>query len=150
MNWAAILWLVLLVVFILVEASTVTVVSIWFAAGAVMALIVAMLGGPAWLQILAFFVVSIVLLLSLRPVVRKYFTPRLTKTNVDSVIGTVGIVTAEINNIEASGTVKLGAMEWTARSTSGERICVGSRVRADRVEGVKVYVTPVEETVKTV
>ena len=150
MNWAAIVWLVLFAVFLIVEASTVTVVSVWFAAGALMALIVSMLGGPGWLQTLAFFVVSIVLLLSLRPVVRKYFTPRLTKTNVDSVIGSIGIVTAQVDNIQATGTVKIGAMDWTARSTDGTAIEVGTRVRVDRVEGVKVFVTPVEAAVTTV
>ena len=147
MNWAAIVWLALLVLFFAVEASTVTVVSVWFAAGSVVALIANLLGAPSWLQIVLFFVVSILLLLALRPVTKKYFTPRLTKTNVDSVIGSVGIVTAQIDNIEAVGTIKLGAMEWTARSTNGAQIPVGTRVRVDRIEGVKVFVTPVEVAV---
>lgn len=147
MNWAAIVWLALLVLFFAVEASTVTVVSVWFAAGSVVALIANLLGAPSWLQIVLFFVVSILLLLALRPVTKKYFTPRLTKTNVDSVIGSVGVVTAQIDNIEAVGTIKLGAMEWTARSTNGAQIPVGTRVRVDRIEGVKVFVTPVEVAV---
>ena len=147
MNWAAIVWLALLVLFFIVEASTVTVVSVWFAAGAFVSLIASLLGAPTWLQIVLFFVVSIALLFALRPVTKKYFTPRLTKTNVDSVIGSVGIVTAAIDNIEAVGTIKLGAMEWTARSTSGEQIPVGTRVKVDRIEGVKAFVTPVEAAV---
>ena len=147
MNWAAIIWFVLLVLFFAIEASTVIVVSIWFAAGSVVALIASFLGAPSWLQILLFFVVSILLLLALRPVTKKYFTPKLTKTNIDSVIGSVGIVTAAIDNIEAVGTIKLGAMEWTARSTNGEQIPVGTRVRVDRIEGVKAFVTPVEVAV---
>ena len=147
MNWAAIAWLVLLILFCVVEASTVTVVSVWFAAGALVALIASLLGAATWLQTLLFFVVSVLLLLALRPITKKYFTPKLTKTNVDSVIGSVGIVITAIDNIEAVGTIKLGAMEWTARSTSGESIPVGSRVRVDRIEGVKVFVTPVEVAV---
>lgn len=147
MNWAAIVWFALLVLFFAVEASTVTVVSIWFAAGSVVALIANLLGAPSWLQIVLFFVVSILLLLALRPITKKYFTPKLTKTNVDSVIGSVGIVTAKIDNIEAVGTIKLGAMEWSARSTSGDEIPEGTRVRVDRIEGVKVFVTPVEVAV---
>ena len=147
MNWAAIAWLVLLILFCVVEASTVTVVSVWFAAGALVALIASLLGAATWLQTLLFFVVSVLLLLALRPMTKKYFTPKLTKTNVDSVIGSVGIVITAIDNIEAVGTIKLGAMEWTARSTSGESIPVGSRVRVDRIEGVKVFVTPVEVAV---
>ena len=144
MNWAAIVWLALLVLFFIVEASTVTVVSVWFAAGAFVSLIASLLGAPTWLQIVLFFVVSIALLFALRPVTKKYFTPRLTKTNVDSVIGSTGYVTIPVDNMKAEGQVKLGAMVWTARSTSGDLIPEGTLVRADRIEGVKVFVTPVE------
>ena len=147
MNWAAFVWFALLVFFIAVEAGTVTVVSVWFAAGSIVAMIASLLGAKLWLQITLFFVVSVLLLLALRPIIRKYFTPKLTKTNVDSVIGTVGTVTASIDNIAATGTVKLGAMEWTARSTNGDPIPVGKQVRVDRIEGVKVFVTPVEVAV---
>ena len=66
---------------------------------------------------------------------------------MDSVVGSIGRVTADIDNVEARGQVKLGGMEWTARSTSGDPIIVGTEVRVDRVEGVKVYVTPVEAAV---
>ena len=147
MNWAAFVWFALLVFFIAVEAGTVTVVSVWFAAGSIVAMIASLLGAKLWLQITLFFVVSVLLLLALRPIIRKYFTPKLTKTNVDSVIGTVGTVTASIDNIAATGTVKLGATEWTARSTNGDPIPVGKQVRVDRIEGVKAFVTPVEVAV---
>lgn len=143
MTEAAIVWLVLLVVFIVAEASTVTLVSIWFAAGALVAMLAALLDVQLWLQIVLFVVVSALALLSLRPLLRKYFTPRLTRTNVDAVIGTVGTVTADIDNIASQGTIKLGAMEWTARSSSGERIPAGTIVKVDRIEGVKAFVTPV-------
>ena len=144
MNWAAIIWLVLLVLFLLTEAATVTMVSLWFAVSALAALIVSLLGGPVWLQTLLFLVVSAVLLALLRPLVRKYVTPRVTATNVDSVVGSTGLVTASIDNVTAAGQVKLGAMEWTARSTSGVPIPEGTLVKVDRIEGVKVYVSPVE------
>ena len=144
MNWAAIMWLVLLVVFLLVEAATVGVVSAWFALGALVAMMTALLQGPVWLQTLLFVAVSTGLLLALRPLVRKYLSPNLTATNVDSVVGSTGIVTAAIDNVSAAGQVKLGAMEWTARSTSGQPIPVGTRVKVDRIEGVKAYVSPAE------
>ncbi|MBQ8910670.1 MAG: NfeD family protein [Oscillospiraceae bacterium] len=144
MNWAAIIWLVLLVIFIMTEASTVAVVSIWFAIGALAAMIASLLGAQVWLQVVLFLVVSCSLLCALRPLVRKYFTPKLTRTNVDSVIGSTGIVTSRIDNVMSQGQVKLGAMEWTARSTSGEVIEAGMLVKADRIEGVKVFVTPAE------
>lgn len=144
MNWAAILWLLLMVVFLAAEASTVTLISLWFAAGSLCAMIVCLLGGALWLQLTVFLAVSAVLLTALRPLVRKYITPKLTATNVDSVIGSTGLVSVAIDNVTASGQVKLGAMEWTARSTGGDPIPEGTRVRVDRIEGVKIFVTPVE------
>lgn len=146
MNWASYLWLGLTVLFLVVEASTVMLVSLWFAAGALGALLVSLLGGHLWLQLGVFLAVSAGMLLALRPMVRKYLNPKLTRTNVDSVIGTTGLVTAAIDNVAASGQVKLGAMYWTARSTDGNPIPQGTLVRADRIEGVKVFVTPVRET----
>lgn len=144
MNMAAIVWLVLMVVFLAAEASTVSMVSLWFAAGALAALLTALAGGPAWLQTLLFLAVSAGLLLALRPLVKKYLSPKLTATNVDSVVGSTGLVTAAIDNVSAVGQVKLGAMEWTARSTSGQPIPAGTLVKVDRIEGVKAFVSPAE------
>jgi membrane protein implicated in regulation of membrane protease activity len=144
MNWAAILWLVLTVILLITEAATVTVVSLWFAAGALAAMAMALAGGSIWLQVLTFLVVSAAALTALRPLVRKYLTPKLTATNIDSLIGSIGIVTAAIDNIAASGQIKLNGMEWTARSSSGELIETGTKVRVDKIEGVKVFVSPVE------
>ena len=139
-----ILWLGLMVLFLVVEAATVTMVSLWFAGGALAALAAALLGGGLVWQIGAFILVSTALLALLRPMARKHFTPKLTKTNVDSVIGTQGYVTADIDNVAATGTVKLGSMEWTARSATGERISTGTLVKVEKIEGVKAFVTPVE------
>ena len=144
MNWAAIIWLVLTVAFLAAEAATVTVISLWFAAGALAAMVTALLGGGIWLQAGIFVLVSAAALTALRPLVRKYLKPKLTATNVDSVIGTVGIVTIGIDNIAAAGQVKLGGMEWTARSTSGEPIPQGTRITVDRIEGVKAFVSPAQ------
>lgn len=148
MNWSAIIWFVLLVVFVLAEAATVTVVSLWFAAGSLVALVVSILEGPVWLQILLFIAVSVVLLWMLRPIIKKHFTPNLTRTNVDAIIGKVGVTMVTVNNMMAQGKVQLDGMEWSARSTTGEDIPENVQVRIDRVEGVKLYVTPVEVLVK--
>lgn len=142
MNWAAIIWLALVVVFLAVEAGTVTITSLWFAAGSLAAMLVSLVHGKLWLQLTVFVVVSGLLLISLRPLVRKHITPKLTKTNVDAIIGATGLVTVAIDNVAASGQVKLGAMYWTARSTDGTRIPEGTMVSVDRVEGVKVFVKP--------
>jgi membrane protein implicated in regulation of membrane protease activity len=144
MNWAAIIWLALTVVFLITEAATVTVVSLWFAAGSLAAMVTALTGGGLAFQAAVFLIISIVMLTALRPLVRKYVTPTLTPTNIDSVIGSVGIVTVQIDNISATGQVKLNGMEWTARSTSGEPIAAGTQVTVNRIEGVKVFVSPAE------
>ena len=139
-----IIWLVLMIVFLIAEAATVVTISLWFAGGALVALVASLLGAPRWLQVALFFLVSATLLGSLRGMVRKHFTPMLERTNVDAIIGSSGYVTAEIDNIQATGTVKLGAMEWSARATAGAPIAVGTLVKVDKIEGVKVFVTPAE------
>ena len=143
MNWAAILWLVLMVLFLMAEASTVTLVSLWFAAGSLAAMLVSLLHGPFWLQGAVFAAVSAILLSALRPLVRKHITPKITKTNVDAVVGSTGLVTVAIDNLSAVGQVKLGGMYWTARSTTGAPIPEGAQIRVDRIEGVKAFVSPV-------
>ena len=139
-----IIWLVLMIAFLIAEAATVVTISLWFAGGALVALVASLLGAPLWLQVALFFLVSAALLGSLRGMVRKHFTPKLARTNVDAIIGSSGYVTAEIDNIKATGTVKLGAMEWSARATAGAPIAVGTLVKVDKIEGVKVFVTPAE------
>ena len=144
MNLAAIVWLALMAAFLMAEASTVSMVSLWFAAGSLIALLTALAGGPAWLQTVLFLAVSAGLLLALRPLAKKYLAPKVTATNVDSIVGSTGLVTAAIDNVSAAGQVKLGAMEWTARSTSGQPIPVGTLVKVDKIEGVKAFVSPAE------
>ena len=144
----AIVWLVLMVIFLIVEAMTVVTVSLWFAAGALVALLLSLIGLEIWVQVVLFFVVSGVLLACLRPLVQRHFTPRLSRTNVDALIGTKGYVTADIDNLSAAGKVKLGNMEWTARSTHGLPISAGTLVKVDHIEGVKAYVSPVEKKAK--
>ena len=144
MNFLSVVWLVLMVVFLIAEAATVTMVSLWFAAGSLIALIISLLGGSWGLQVIAALVVSALTLACLRPMIRKHFTPRLVKTNVDSVVDSRGYVTVDIDNNSAAGNVKLGAMEWSARSSSGAPIAKGTLVKVDRIEGVKVFVSPAE------
>ncbi len=142
MNWAAIAWLCGMIVFMVVEASTVSLVSIWFATGCLGAMIAEVLGAPGWVCILIFLTLSTALLACLRPFVKKFIKPRITATNTDAIIGSVGYVTEDIDNLTACGRVKLGAMTWSARSTSGDPICKDTKITVDRIEGVKVFVTP--------
>ena len=140
----AIIWLVLMVIFLGAEALTVSMVSLWFASGAVVALLLSLLHLQVWVQVVLFFVVSGVLLACLRPMVRRHVAPKIVPTNVDAIVGTRGIVTAEIDNVCAAGQVKVNGMEWSARSTTGEIIPEGTLIRVERIEGVKAFVTPVK------
>lgn len=151
MDWAAIVWMVLMVGFLIVEAACpFHLVSIWFAAGALIAGIGAMLNWSLGIQILCFMVVSGGLLLAFFPLVKKVLNPSVVQTNVDALVGSKCYVTAPIDNITATGQVKLNGMAWTARSASGEPIEVGKLVKVERIEGVKVFVSPVETNVKAV
>ena len=147
MNWAAVFWLAMIVVFLLAEGATVALVSTWFAIGSLAAMLVSLMNAPLWFQTCVFVIVSAICLTALRPLVRKHIQPKLTKTNVDAVVGTTGLVTTPIDNVTARGQVKLGPMEWTARSESGEPIEEGALVKVVRIEGVKAIVSPVKETV---
>ena len=147
MNWAAIVWLALMVGFLVLEgACPFHLVSIWFAAGSFVAMIAALLHAQLWLQIVLFLVVSIGLLVAMFPLVKKFMKPKIVNTNVDAVIGTQGYVTEAIDNLDAVGQVKLGGMFWTARSTSGEPIETGTLVQVDKIEGVKAFVSTVKVT----
>lgn len=144
MYIAALFWLGLMILFIITEANTVALVSIWFAAGGLAAVVAALLGAPIWLQTVLFFAVAAVLLACLRPLVRKYIKPKVIPTNIDAMIGTTGYVTAHIDNLHSQGEVKLGPMHWTARSADGDQIPEGVLVRVERIEGVKAIVSKVE------
>lgn len=149
MNLDVICWLVLLLIFLLAEAACpIHLVSLWFAVGSLAAMLVGMLNGPVWSQVTVFLVVSGALLALLWPMVRKYLNPNVAKTNLDAVVGSEGRVTVAIDNLSAVGQVKLGAMEWTARSTSGEPVPAGTVIRVDKIEGVKAFVSPVNSSVK--
>ena len=144
MNPMSTVWLALMIVFLVGEGATAAVTTIWFAAGALAAMIASFLGAQVWLQSVIFGVVSVVLLLALRPFIKKYITPKQTKTNIDAIIGKEGLVTQRIDNIAGTGKVKLDGMEWSARSTSNEPVEEGTLIKVDRIEGVKVFVSVLE------
>jgi len=140
MTWT-IGWLIFIAVCLLLELATVSLTTIWFAGGAIVACILAALGVPAYIQIIVFLIVSIVLLIFTRPLAMKYFNKNRTKTNVDSIAGKQAIVTKAINNLKAEGQVTLDGMEWTARTTEdGNNIPEGAVVTVVEVQGVKLIV----------
>ena len=137
----AIFWLVLLILFIVMEATTTSLVSIWFAAGSLVALILSGFKCQFWIQVTAFIVVSFVLLLATRPFAKKFLEPKITKTNFDRIIGETCLVEEEINNLNETGAVKVKGTIWTARSCEEKIIPVGTTVEIIRIEGVKVFVS---------
>lgn len=138
-----IIWLVLLLLFALSEAITVGLTSIWFAAGALCALIAALLGGPVWIQITLFLAVSLLCLAAVRPLAKRHLNDRVEPTNADRVIGAEAQVTKDIDNIHGKGAVIIRGMTWSARSQDDSVIAAGTRVRVLRIEGVKVFVEPI-------
>lgn len=136
-------WLMVLVVLVTGEAITVGLTFIWFAVGALGGLTVAVLGGPIWLQVVVFLILSAVTLVLVRPIAAKLLTPGVSPTNADRVLSQIALVTEEIDNIAETGQVKLFGQVWTARSETGKNIPAQSRVRILRIEGVKVFVRPV-------
>ncbi len=147
MPWYSVLWLVLLFAFLIAEASTVTLTSLWFAAGSLAALAVSLLGGKLWLQGAVFLSVSLVCLWLLRPILQKYVKPKIVATGVDALTGKTAAALEDIT--QDSGRVKVDGMEWSARSVTRERIPQGTQVKIHRVEGVKLMVSPAEEPVST-
>ena len=137
-----ILWIVLAIAFLIIEFGTVTLVSIWFVGGALAALAAALLGAAFWLQVLIFALVSLAMLLLLRPFVRKFIDPYKVKTNVDALQGARAVVTEAIDNLGETGTIKHEGKIWTARSATGANIPAGTVVVIERVEGVKAIVRP--------
>ncbi|MGN1003471.1 MAG: NfeD family protein [Oscillospiraceae bacterium] len=142
------IWLTLLALFTIGEAVTVGLVSIWFAAGSLAALLCALANGPLWLQIALFIVVSALCLLAIRPLAQKYVNSRVQPTNADRVIGAEAKVTEDIDNLQGKGAVTIGGITWSARSEHDAPIPAGTLVRVLRIEGVKVYVEEVKEEVK--
>ena len=134
-------WVVALVVFLIVEAVTAGLVSIWFVFGSLVALICAALGAAVWLQIFWFVIVSVATLFLTRPLVKRYVDSRSVATNADRSIGRAAVVTERIDNLAATGAVKLDGVVWTARSTDDAvAIETGERVTVRAIEGVKLIV----------
>ena len=137
----SVIWLIAMVILLVVEAMVPGLISIWFAIGALAALISALFHAPVWLQLVWFFAISILTLVLTRPFVKKYVNSRVTPTNADVVIGKDAVVTERIDNLHAQGAVMLDGKVWTAR-TENEQVTVeaGETVRVLRIEGVKLIV----------
>lgn len=139
------IWAGLLLVFVIVEAATVGLASVWFALGALAALICVLLGANLWVQLTVFVLVSGLSMLAFRPIAKKYINGKVEPTNADRLIGAEALVTEAIDNLRSQGAVSIGGLVWSARSEHDELIAKDTLVRITRIEGVKVYVEKVKE-----
>ncbi len=140
------LWIIVMIAMLIVEAAAPGLVSIWFAIGALAALIGAAVHAPIWLQVVLFVAVSIAALLITRPLAKKYINGRTQATNADMILGKECVVREDIDNLAGKGVIFAGGKIWTARSA--EEGCVipkGSKAVVERIEGVKAIVRPVQE-----
>lgn len=133
-------WCILVIIFGVFEALTIQLVSIWFMFGALAAFIAACCNISLGLQLIIFAVVSVILLLLTRPVIKKFFPTGIEPTNFDSCIHRTGIVTETINNLQNKGQVKIGGQIWSAKSLNNEVIPVNTEVIVEKIEGVKAVV----------
>lgn len=134
-------WLLLAVLLLIIESVTLGLTTIWFAAGAVVALISALLGVNIFFQVVCCLITSFVLLIVTRPLALKYLNKMITKTNIDAVIGKTASVVYPVNNTKGTGRVLVGHMEWAAKSS--DDLAVFKRddlVIVEKIEGVCLVV----------
>lgn len=141
------IWLAFVILFVVAEGMTVGLVSIWFAGGSLVAMLLAMAGAGIGWQMLAFLIVSAGLLIATRPLAKKYINSKKEKTNYKSVIGEVAKVTATIDNYNQTGAAFADGKEWTARATEDTVIIKkDTLVKVVAIEGVKLIVEPYKRT----
>lgn len=145
LNMVAV-WIFMAVLFLVVEIVTVGMVSIWLVAGALVALLLAALGLPFWLQVVVFVLVSVGCFLFLYPHLKRFVRKNHQATNADMVLGKTAVVVRRIDNIKATGAVSVDGKTWSARSSDNSVIESGSYVRVERIQGVKLIVTPISDS----
>ena len=137
-----ILWLALAICFAIAEAATMGLVSVWFAAGSLVAMVASMLHAPLALQIALFLVTAAATLVLTRKFAKQQFNKARERTNADRVVGMQGIITEAVDNDAPSGLVRAAGQIWTARSVDGTVIPVGEKVTVIEIRGVKAMVAP--------
>lgn len=140
------IWLALLAAFLVIEAITAGLTTIWFAGGALVAAVTAFLGAGLVVQLVLFLAVSVVLLIFTRPLAVRFMSRGVEKTNVNSLIGARAVVIQEVNNLEQTGQVRINDIEWMARTAlDGQIIPEKAIVTIKEVQGVKLIVEESKE-----
>ncbi len=142
----ALYWLIGLAVLLLIEIITLGLTTIWFSGGALVAFIIAILGGEFWLQFLVFSLVSLILIIFTRPIAVKKLNKNRVKTNYEGLIGKVVKVTKTVDNANQSGEAVVNGQEWTVRSADESVILEpGTKVKIVNIEGVRLIVSEYKE-----
>ena len=136
-----IFWLISFGILLLIEICTLGLTTIWFAAGALVAFLMAVLNLPLFVQVAVFLAVSILMLVFTRPIMTKHLNAKTTKTNAESLVGEKARVLIPVNNLKSEGQVMVGGMEWSARSTKDEvTFQKDEMVRIAGISGVKLMI----------
>ncbi|EMD16040.1 hypothetical protein HMPREF9943_01712 [Eggerthia catenaformis OT 569 = DSM 20559] len=138
----SIFWSLIVIISAIIEVATVTLVSIWFTIGAACALLCQLLGASIQVQISIFMIVSAICVIVSRPLARKMLHGNITKTNTDSIIGQIGIVSKKIHDNQ-KGEVKIRDTYWRAQSLNDEFIDVNEKVEILAIEGAHIIVRKV-------
>lgn len=133
------IWLLVAIIAVVMEACVASLVSIWFVPAALIAMILAFCSVPFWIQLSVFLIISVLLIVFMKPIAKKVLGVKHIATNADSLIGEQAIVTEEINNLEAKGQVKIRGQFWTARAYDQSKIYTpGEVLNVVSIEGVKL------------
>ena len=137
---SAIFWIAVMIICVVIEACSLDLTSIWFAVGALAALVVLLCGGGLLPQLIAFTIAAAALLILVRPITRRLLRPKGARTNADRIVGETALVTEEIDNIHATGAIHILGQTWSARSIDNTVIAAGEIVRICSISGVKAMV----------
>lgn len=136
----AVIWILGIIVFIILEAVTYQLVSIWFAVGALGGLVASFVGVNFYVQMAVFIAVSFIFILCLRPISMKFLKPKNIKTNAQSLVGKEVLITSDVDNIKGLGEGKTDGKVWTVRSIDNSQIVKGEVAVIEKIEGVKLIV----------
>lgn len=150
MSGMAIFWICLAIAMGVIEVATINLASIWFVGGALVSFLLALFDVPVLAQVIVFLAVSIILLVVFRKTLWEATRKNVIPTNADRFLGKTAMVTNAIDNINGTGAVKIGGMDWTARTKDGAPIEAGTQVVIDTIEGVTMYVSPAVVAAATV
>lgn len=138
-------WFIAVAAFLLLEILTLGLTSVWFAGGAALAAVAALLGAPLFVQLIIFIGISCLLFTLTRPIAKKYLNNKVQKTNADALVGQKAIVKEPIENIKGQGMIYINGLDWSARSADGENIPAGANVIIKEIQGVKLIVETEKE-----